>query len=372
MNIGFDAKRAFFNQTGLGNYSRDTIRILTENYSENQYHLFTPKTANNDRLTFFNKKNIYVQTPKKALGNIAPSIWRRWGIKSDLIQLKIDLYHGLSHELPIGIEKTNIKTIVTIHDLIFIRYPKFFKTIDRKIYFNKFKHSCKIADKIIAVSQQTKKDIIKFFDINPDKIDVVYQGCNHIFKKTIRQELKEEIRQKFHLPEKFILHVGTIEERKNLLTILKCIKELPNEKLVVIGNGSNYKKKCLQYIKEHQLEKQIIFLNELTLFEMATIYQIAEIFIYPSIFEGFGIPIIEALYSKTPVITTINGCFSEAGGPSSFYIDPLNVQEMKEAILKIKNNPILTEKQIAEGYNYVQQFNDENIAKNLMKSYLSI
>lgn len=371
MKIGFDAKRAFLNNTGLGNYSRDTIRVLSKYFKENSYYLYTTKTSNNKRLAFTNQENINIRTPKKTFDKILKSLWRTSKIKNDLKNDQIQLFHGLSHELPIGIEKTDIKTVVTIHDLIFIRYPQFFKTIDRKIYFQKFSRSCKVANRIIAVSQQTKKDIVDFFNIDEKKIDVVYQGCNKVFKEKISLEKKQIITQKYNIPKQFILYVGTIEERKNLITILKCLKELPNQKLVIIGDGKHYKQKCLEYINKNKLKKQITFLKNITIEEMASIYQSAEMLIYPSVFEGFGIPIIEALYSKTPVITSKGGCFAEAGGPESIYIDPYSVEQMKKAISKIKNNKEQNQLQIQIGFEHAQQFNDENIAKNLMKSYLS-
>ena len=140
MRIGFDAKRAFLNNTGLGNYSRDTIRVLSNYFPDNKYFLYTPKAKENSRLSFLNSNsNTFVRTPKSLLNRALKSYWRSKSIVKDLFTNKIDIYHGLSHELPIGIEKTNIKTVVTIHDLIFIRYPHLFKAIDRRIYYKKFK-----------------------------------------------------------------------------------------------------------------------------------------------------------------------------------------------------------------------------------------
>ncbi|MBC8266158.1 MAG: glycosyltransferase family 1 protein, partial [Flavobacteriales bacterium] len=138
MRIGFDAKRAFLNNTGLGNYSRDTIRILSKFFDKNKYFLYTPKNNNNPRLGFLNnRENAFIRTPQSLLNKALKSYWRSKSIVKDLFTNKIDIYHGLSHELPIGIEKTNIKTVVTIHDLIFIRYPHLFKAIDRRIYLKK-------------------------------------------------------------------------------------------------------------------------------------------------------------------------------------------------------------------------------------------
>jgi len=373
MRIGFDAKRAFYNSTGLGNYSRDSIRILSLLYPENYYFLYTPKAKENIQISFLkNKENILVRTPFSFVGNLFKKYWRSKNIIKDLVQDEIDIYHGLSQEIPLGIEKTNIKSVVTIHDLIFIRYPHLFSSIDRKIYHKKFQSACKRANKIIAISRQTKNDIIEFFGTDENKIEVVYQGCNNVFQSKISRKRIEEICKKYNLPEKFILNVGTIEERKNLLTILKSIKELPKQHLVVIGKGKEYKNKCLQYIREHNLQERVSFISAIELEEIAAIYQKSEIMIYPSIFEGFGIPILEALFSKTPVITSQGGCFSETGGDHSIYINPLSVSEITSAITKITTDTNLRNTMIEKGYNYAQNFTDKKVAENLQKVYTSL
>ena len=371
MRIGFDAKRAFLNDTGLGNYSRDAIRVLSDFYAKNKYFLYTPKE--NSRLDFLNEKNnTSIRTPKSLLNKALKSYWRSKSIVRDLCTNKIDVYHGLSHEIPLGIESTNIKTVVTIHDLIFIRYPHLFRTIDRKIYHKKFKSACQRADKIIAISQQTKQDIIDFFCIAEEKIEVVYQGCNTIFHYPVSDKIKQEVERKYNLPQDYLLSVGSIEERKNLLTLLKALKELPNQRLVVIGNGKTYKNKCLQYISENGLSDRVQFLSNLKSEEMAAIYQNAQMLVYPSIFEGFGIPILEALFSKTPVITSNDGCFPEAGGPNTKYINPYSVDQMKGAIIEIKNCKELREKMKTKGLEYAQNFTDDKIADNLMKIYINL
>ena len=370
MRIGFDAKRAFLNSTGLGNYSRDSIRLLSHFYADNKYFLYTPKEIKNSRLAFLkNRENTYIRSPQSLLNKTLKSYWRSKSIVSDLFTNKIDIYHGLSHELPLGIEKTSIKTVVTIHDLIFIRYPHLFKLIDRKIYYKKFKSACQRANKIIAISQQTKKDIIDFFEIPESKITVVYQGCNKVFQSPVSDNIKQAILSKYNIQQDYLLYVGSIEERKNLLTLLKTLKELPNQKLVIIGNGKSYKVKCLRYIAKNNLSDRVMLLSRISLEEMTAIYQSALIMIYPSIFEGFGIPILEALFCKTPVITSKDGCFSEAGGPHSRYINPLSSKEMKEAILEIQNSKELQSKMTEKGFEHAQNFTDDKIATNLMEVY---
>ncbi len=252
----------------------------------------------------------------------------------------------MSNELPIGISKTNVKSIITVHDLIFVRYPELYKTIDRKIYFSKIKRACNEADKIIAISRQTKNDIVEFLNINPNKIEIVYQGCSDIYYQQHTEEQKNSVKKKYNLPDDFILNVGTIEPRKNAFQIVKALKkgniDFP---LVIIGRETNYTKGIRNFIILNKLEKQIFILNNVTFEDLPTIYQSAEIFIYPSFFEGFGIPIIEAFNSNTPVITSDIDVFKEVAEDAALFFENNNIDSFANAIqilLKIKIKEMLS------------------------------
>ncbi len=366
MKIAFDAKRAYHNTTGLGNYSRDTISILSQYYPEHRYFLFNPKKGGNFKINTANTAEVL---PDSNFYRKFSSVWRQGAIVNQLVHNNIEIYHGLTNELPKGINKSGIKTVVTIHDLIFMRFPQLYPPIDRRIYKAKFKHACKIADIIIAISEQTKHDIVEFFGVNPDKIKVVYQGCHRVFQKEIDKSALEKVRKKYHLPEKFILNVGTIEERKNLLSAVKAIKNLDDVHLVVVGKKTNYTKQVISYIADNQLDKRVSFLKNISINELAALYQLAIIFIYPSIFEGFGIPIIEALFSKTPVITSTGSCFSEAGGADSIYCKPYDINSLSEAIYKLWHNESIRTRMAEKGFSFVQKFTDEKIARNLISLY---
>jgi len=368
MRIGFDAKRYFHNNTGLGNYSRDLVRILTQYFPDNSYFLYNPK-PHKERRQLLNKKNTTERLPESFLGKKLKSLWRTFWIKKEIRKDNIEIFHGLSGEIPIGLPK-NVKSVVTIHDLIFMRYPELYSFFDRKIHFWKFRYAAKKADCVIAISEQTKRDIVEFLKINPEKIKVVYQGCAGVFKENFSSEEKESVRKKFNLPEKFVLNVGTIEERKNALTIVKAIHDL-DIKLVLVGRKTKYYQKIEDYTRKNRLQDKIIHLKGISQRELAIVYQLSSVFVYPSVFEGFGIPIIEALFSKTPVITTNSGVFPEAGGGNSIYINPFDEKELQQKIeflLKnTENRKFITEK----GLEYAQKFTDENIAKNLMEIYKS-
>ena len=370
INIGFDAKRFFHNNTGLGNYSRDLIRILNQHYPENNYFLYNPKKSKN-KVFKTNNTNVFEKLPQSFFFKKFKNYWRQKGIVQDLVKDEVTLFHGMSGELPIGLKRNNIKSIVTIHDLIFIRYPNLYSFFDRKIHYLKFKKAAINADKIIAISEQTKKDIVSFFKIEPEKIEVIYQGCQSVFKQTYSELEKQSVANKFHLPKEFVLNVGTIEKRKNALLIVKAIKNC-NTKLVLIGKKTKYALIIEEYITTHNLQDKVIFLNGISSQELAIIYQLATVFVYPSLFEGFGIPIIEALYSKTPVITSKDGVFPEAGGPNSIYIDPYNAEELQEKIQILLKNGDLRNEMSTKGYEFAQRFNDDVIAKKIIDCYKSL
>jgi len=367
MKIGFDAKRLFHNKTGLGNYSRDLVRILSSNFPENQYFLYNPKPKKIDRISLENQI-IVEKLPTTTFYKRYNALWRLFGIKKDIESDEIDIFHGLSGEIPLFLTPKKPKTIVTIHDLIFMRYPELYSFIDRKIHYWKFKYAAKNADLVIAISEQTKKDIVSFLNINPGKIKVIYQGCAPIFKSHLSTELITQTKEKYGLPEEYLLNVGTIEERKNIFSVVKAIKGTAIT-LVVVGKKTRYFNSISKYVDENALQNQIIFLENVALNELAAIYKSAKIFIYPSVFEGFGIPIVEALYSKVPVITTQDGCFWEAGGESSIYIDPKNIEDIKKNIVALWNDNAVQEKMRIEGFKFAQKFNDDLIAKNMLEAY---
>ncbi len=367
MKIGYEAKRVFHNTTGLGNYSRDLIRIMRTFYPDNTYYLYNPKPGKVNRLQPDNTL-VIERRPRTAFWRFFSSLWRQKAIVNDLEQDNIQLFHGLSGELPLGIEKATIKTVVTIHDLIFMRYPELYSRFDVKMHYKKFKHAAQIADVVVAISEQTKRDIIHYLNIDAIKIQVLYQGCAPIFKEVLAEKYRYEVLKKHQLPNDFILNVGTVEPRKNALNIVKALQD-STENLVVVGKGKDYLKKMKHYITEHHMEQRVFFLEGLQLRELAALYQQAKLFVYPSVFEGFGIPIIEALYSKTPVITSTGSCFAEAGGEASIYVSPDTVPTLKDAIETVLNDTDKQQEMIVKGFEYVQRFNDEVIAENWMNLY---
>jgi glycosyltransferase involved in cell wall biosynthesis len=383
MKIGFEAKRAFTNGTGLGHYSRTLVSSLAEYFAENDYYLFTPKQT--DRFNTDQFSNIHTVVPSSFPATFFTAAWRSNWVKKDLKKNGIDVYHGLSHEIPVGMRSTNIPSVVTMHDLIFERYPEQYNRIDVQIYRRKFKYACENADRVIAISEQTKADIIEFYKTPASKIDVCYQSCNEIFRQTISEEEKQRVQKMYSLPDAFLLYVGSVIERKNLLSICKGLHALKGKldvPLIVIGDGTSYKSVVKKYIAENGMEKQVRFLSDEPAAKNAddfrsakdfpAIYQQAIAMIYPSIFEGFGIPILEALCSRIPVITTNVSCMPETGGDAAYYVSPFDIEEMSQAIWSVTTNHELRSGMIEKGIQHADRFTRKSCAESVINVYRNL
>lgn len=372
MRIGFDGKRAVQNFTGLGNYSRYIVDILCQFGPENEYVLYAPKKRENKRLDKLTKQyqQLQLSYPTTSSWKKFSSLWRVWGVTRQLEKEKIDIFHGLSNELPLNIHQSEVKSIVTIHDLIFLRYPQYYHSIDRKIYTYKFRKACENADKIIAISECTKRDIIEFFRIPADKIEVVYQGCDPSFIHPVAEEKKREVRAKYQLPDHYILNVGSIEERKNALSAVQALMMLPEQiHLVIVGRHTEYTDKVEHFIKENKLEERVHIISNVPFDDLPAFYQLAEIFVYPSRFEGFGIPIIEALYSGIPVVAATGSCLEEAGGPDSIYVHPDDIKGMTDAFKQIYTDPERKKNMIEKGHSFAKRFSEEKQAEEILNIY---
>lgn len=383
MNIGFDAKRAAQNRTGLGNYSRFVIRILSEKFAGNQYHLYTPKPH---RMPYLQEiptlKHLFLHFPPQGIWSRTRSLWRVWGITKDIQKDGIQIFHGLSNELPLNIgtpEQRKMKAggkgckyIVTIHDLIFIHTPQYYHWIDRQIYNFKFRRACRCADRVIAVSEYTKQEIMHYYHTPESKIDVVYQGCDPVFSQEIEEGKLQEVKARYQLPDKFVLYVGSIEERKNLMLVAKAMAELNRRAaihVVAVGRRTAYVDQIQDFLKAQGIDHLFHFYHQVPYADLPSFYKWASTFAYPSRIEGFGIPLLEAISSGVPAIGCTGSCLEEAGGPNSIYVNPDDAKGMADAILRTCTDEPLRQHMISEGKKYALNFSDEKLSHDLMKVY---
>lgn len=305
------------------------------------------------------------------------SYWRSFSIVKDLQAAGIDLYHGLSNELPHNLAATGIRSVVTIHDLIFKIYPRTYSLSERLIYDRKFRYACTHADKVVAISAHTRQDIIDLYGVAPEKIEVVYQSCNPLFYQSRSSAENEAVARTYGLPERYLLYVGSIEERKNLKLIIEAYHKagsLLSVPVLVVGRGGRYKTGCQQLIAAYGLTDKFIWLDRLSNNEhLQSIYQMATALVYPSFYEGFGLPVAEALLSRIPVVTANTSSLTEAGGPHAFYINPECADELIDALVWILAEKSELAERVAKGYHYAQdKFNVHALTDQMMQLYRTL
>ena len=393
--IGFDAKRLVRNATGLGSYSRTLVNDLLKVCPPQWLlRLYAPDEGRKDlRRQVEESPNLTFCYPKKVSGSkiqdsnskrnhnsLLPSlrervwgigfIWRTFGIARDLLRDGVQLYHGLSGELPIGIRKRGIRSVVTIHDLIFLRHPEYYKWIDRKIYAWKFHRTLKEADRIIAISECTRRDIIHYGHVPASKITLIYQSCSTFFKLPVSEDLLQKVNADYELPSRYIVSVGTIEERKNIALAVKALPLLPSDlHLVIVGRRTPYADTVIREAEALQVARRVHILTGVPNSDLPAIYQMAEACVYPSRYEGFGIPIIEAIQSGLPVVACTGSCLEEAGGPDSLYVSPDDVEGMAQVIRRSLKGAEGRDERIRRSQQYVHRFEGTDVASQVLSLY---
>lgn len=367
--IGYDAKRIVRNGTGLGSYGRtlvnDIARCAESTDPALQLRLYAPDEGREDlRNQIINHQNVTFCYPSHSVLPFHKAAWRTKGIVKDLLHDGVRLYHGLSGELPIGIRKSGIKSVVTIHDLIFLRHPEFYNWLDTKIYAWKFRQTIREADHIIAVSECTKRDIIELGQVDESRISVIYQSCAPRFSAP---------NPEIPTPPRYILSVGSIEARKNILLAVKALPYLPEDiSLVIVGRHTKYTDQVTAYAKANHLDHRVRILHGVSDEELPALYAGAEAFVYPSVYEGFGIPIIEAISCGLPVVACTGSCLEEAGGPDSLYVAPDDAEGMANAIRQSLRGAEGREQRIRRSREYIRRFEGQDVASQVIDLYQSL
>lgn len=354
MKIGFDAKRYYHNQTGLGNYSRTILGGLQKLFPENEYVLYDEG-----------------------------SLSRTFSLGKKAAKDGCDIFHGLSNEIPFDLNsRQRPASIVTIHDVAWLTFPDMYHWADRKIYNLKYGSSCRRADKVLAISESTKNDVIRFYGVKEENVKVIYQPVQEYYYTPLADDICDKLITehfgKEGLPP-FILYVGSINSRKNLLGALKAFAMIPKENrplFLIIGNGREYRKECEAFIAKNSLEaytriETSIHNNQL----LQALYTRAMLFIYPSFYEGFGLPVVEAALQQTPVITTTVSSLPEASGPDACLIDPHAAdatEQMAKHIESLCSDDTLAKSigQKMEAYAR-QMFTPETLTKQVMNLYIN-
>ena len=366
MIVGLDAKRIVRNGTGLGSYGRTLVNDLIRRGDDNmQLRLYAPDEGRDElREQIIGDGCAQFCYPKGRPSALRKAWWRSRGVVKDLVRDGVTVYHGLSGELPTGLRQAGIRGIVTIHDLIFLRHPEYYHWVDTKLYAWKFRQALREADHIIAISERTRQDIVELGgDEYADRITVIYQSFAPRFSTSVRSEKRMEVRQRYKLPQRYVLSVGTIERRKNLLLAAEAVELLPQDiHLVAVGRQT-------EYAKELPADERIHLLSGVPDEDLAAIYAQAGAFVYPSRYEGFGIPIIEAIAAGLPVVACTGSCLEEAGGPHSLYVSPDNAIDMAEALKMSLRGARGRDERIRRSREYIRRFEGNDVAGQVARLY---
>ncbi len=372
MRIGFDGKRAVRNSTGLGNYSRLVINTLAKYRPENEYFIYSPSGDSEHRLDL--RPGISLSLPETSFGRRFGSLWRTGvagGISRQLHNDQIMLYHGLSNELPLNINRYHIPSVVTVHDLIYLRRPEMYKPIDRVLYNYKYGKSARNATRVIAISECTRRDLVELQGVDENKIDVIYQGCDPIFRREISPEEIAEVKGKYNLDKPYIVGVGTIERRKNQLLTVQALAGMKNNDvdLVLIGRQTPYADEIRSEATRLGLTDRIRFISGAEFCDFPALYAGAIASSYPSRYEGYGLPVVESLAVGTPTVVASGSCLEEAGGSKTPVVSPDDAEGLAYYLDRLISDSAYRQEIVEAGKKHALSFDDKSFADAIFDTY---
>jgi glycosyltransferase involved in cell wall biosynthesis len=379
--IGIDIRNIGKKRTGDEVVFFNYVKNLALIDNENEYYLFTDIADTpvyqymGVKLGIENKNNFKIIS----LQSSNKFVWNLWTLPRYLRKNPVDVYHT-QYITPFFVSH-RVKIVTTIHDISFNFYPQFIKFSD--LFFLKIliPMSFRRADKIITVSEFTKNEIIKYYKVAPEKIEVAYNSIGDTFiSLTPALSLRErgQVLEKYDLPDKFILYLGTMQPRKNLPMLIEAfinIKDkIPEIKLVLAGNktAQNFDKKIDETIKKYNLTNDVIFTGYIDEEDKPLIFRLARLFVFPSLYEGFGIPILEAMSQSIPAVISDIPVHKEIAEGAAIYFNPQNLANLEEKLYNAIIDENLRKKLIDLGLRRVQFFSWEKTAQNLLKIYKSL
>lgn len=372
MRICVNASPAVHHIAGLGRYTQELMTALLAIDSENDY------------VAFYNRpREAQVDPPLDRIShlttNLATKPWRMTALIGHLARIpqdrlfpEVDVFHATDHLLP---RLARVRSVFTLHDLVFRFYPETHKLLNRWFLALMMPRFLEAADAVIAVSEWTKKDAIELYGLDEDKVSVIYEGVNPRFRPAPSETISV-IRQKYGLPEGFILSVGTIEPRKNLTSLLEAYHSLrnarPDLKLVIVGKKGWLYEGFFRKLHKLGLENEVIFPGFVRDEDLPALYSAADLFVFPSLYEGFGLPVLEAMACGAPVVTSNTSSLPEVAGEAALLIDPRSLEALARAMRDVLDNKILRDDLRARGPKQAAKFTWETAARETLAIYRSL
>jgi len=359
MRIAIDANPMFLTRSGIGNYTYHLICQLIRADQANEYYLYNTATKDQELGGLKLGENVQVVCFPRMLS------W--WRARQD----QIDVYHGTSYQLW---TQGKVGSVVTMHDLALVRFPEFSKRLlGERWPIYKTRKTLERATRVIAVSHHTANDIREFYGIPAEKVRVIYHGVGEEFYSPCDPEARRAVIAKYQIPlENYILYVGGSDPRKNLARLLEAFSLLLKKMgplILVVTGGMDRGGEVYQKISRLGLEKHVVLTGHLPPQDLRYLYSAARLFVYPSLYEGFGIPILEAMASGIPVVTSNTSSLPEVSGNAALLVDPYDVQAMSRGMQKVLDDPRFASLLRAKGLERVKEFSWEKAARQTLKVY---
>jgi len=367
MNIGIDISQIVY-QTGVSRYTEQLVRHLIKLDTQDKFFLFSGSLRQKQILSSFIKQ-LNSKRVRGVVTSLSPHLidffWNRLSIFSpDKHFPDLHVFHTSDWAIP----STQAKLVTTIHDLTFLKFPDSHTSYAKAVHKRHLKQVRKHADAVIAVSQSTKKDLIKY-GIAEDKIKVIYEAASPIFKPQTNLTKIKAVKKKYNIKNKYILSVGTQEPRKNLYRLIKAFSSLTNHypklQLVIVGKFG-----WGDQIEPRNNVKLLGFIPDE---DLALLYSAAKFFVYPSLYEGFGLPVLEAMACGCPVITSNTSSLPEVGGSAALYINPKKPYDIFKAMqMLMKVSPSKLKILAQKSLDQAKQFSWHKTAKQTLEIYKNL
>ncbi len=373
MHVCLDISATAQKHAGLGRYAGETARALAEHRPDIKLSLFYNRHGE-ARLPDY-LSHLPYQTV-----NVGNKPWRTAALLSQLIHWPldntfgaVDIFHATNHLLA---HFRRARTVFTLHDLIFLQYPEYHLPYNRWYLTFAMPRYLQAADIIITPSECSRQDAIKFYKLPETKIRVIYEAASPIFKPATDPAQLNQVRRKFNLPDKYILHVGTIEPRKNLSRLLDAFQPLlsdwPALKLVLVGKKGWLYDSFFNRLHALGLEECVIFPGYVDEIDLPAFYQLAEMFVFPSLYEGFGLGPLEAMACGTPVISSNRSSLPEVVGDAGILVDPADTTGLSQALHRLLSDPELRAELARRALLQAQKFSWQRAADRLSEVYQAL
>jgi glycosyltransferase involved in cell wall biosynthesis len=373
LRIGIDYTAAVRQGAGIGRYTRELVRALAELDRGHDYVLFA--AMGGQRLVDAGWPPNFQMRSVPLSDRALAILWHRLQLPLwvELVTGSVDIFHSPDFVLP---PVRRAKTLVTVHDLSFIRYPQC-ADANLRAYLNKVvPRSVYRADLVLADSQSTKDDLVELLGVDASRIEVVYPGVEERFRPIEDQAHLQGVRERYNLPPRFILGLGTLQPRKNFIHLIEAFADLRfaicDLHLVIAGGKGWLYEEIFATVEQLGLEEKVIFPGFVADEHLPAIYNLADLFVFPSLYEGFGLPPLEALACGTPVITSDASSLPEVVGEAGLMVEATDVEALAEAMKQVLGDAALREGMIVKGMKQAKKFTWEKTAAKLLSLYEAI